>query len=214
MLFATLVETSRRVAATSKRLEKIDLLASLLRGLSPDEAELVAAFLSGRTRQGKIGVGYSTLSGMRGYPAENPTLEILQVDRTLTEIQSLRGSGSTAGRAAMLASLFARATAPEQAFLAGLLTGEIRQGALEGIMADGLAKAHSLAASDVRRAVMMAGDIAAVARSIAEHGAAALAQYDVQLFRPVQPMLAQSAEDVEEALTGLGEAAQIGRAHV
>src|SRR5262245_34724094 len=202
-----LVETSRQIAATSKRLEKIRLLAGLLDGLSPDESEVAAAFLSGRTRQGKIGVGYATVSGMRVNPAEAPSLSLLEVDRTLAAMQALRGSGSSQGRAAMLADLFARATAHEQQFLAGLLTGEIRQGALEGIMADGLAKAHGLVPAQVRRAIMMAGDIAAVARGIAEHGAAALERYDVQLFRPVQPMLAQTAEDVEAALSGLGEAA-------
>ena len=207
MLLDRLVETSRQIAATSKRLEKIGLLAALLHGLSPDESEVAAAYLSGRTRQGKIGVGYATLSGMRGNPAGVPSLGLLEVDRLLAEMQALRGSGSAQQRAAMLASLFGRATAHEQQFLAGLLTGEIRQGALEGIMADGLAKAHGLATANVRRAIMMAGDIAAVARSIAEHGAAALDRYDIQLFRPVQPMLAQTAEDVETALSDLGEAA-------
>jgi DNA ligase-1 len=207
MLLDRLVETSRQIAATSKRLEKIRLLAALLDGLSPDESEVSAAFLSGRTRQGRIGVGYATLSGMRGEPAAAPSLNLLEVDRTLAEIQSLRGSGSAQRRGALLASLFARATANEQQFLSGLLTGEIRQGALEGIMADGLAKAHGLTPAHVRRAVMMAGDIAAVARSIAERGAAALDLYDVQLFRPVQPMLAQTAEDVGQALSDLGEAA-------
>jgi DNA ligase-1 len=207
MQFAQLVEASNRVAATPKRLEKLDILAALLSGATPEEAEVAAAFLSGRTRQGRIGVGYSTLSGMRGNPAEAPGLELLEVDRILGELQSQRGAGSTQRRSEMLASLFRRATAPEQAFLSGLLTGEIRQGALEGIMADVLAKAHKLSPERVRRAVMLAGDIAEVARSVAEHGASALDRYDVQLFRPVQPMLAQSAEDIEEALAELGEAA-------
>src|SRR5687767_1283130 len=137
MLIAGLVETSRRIADTSKRLEKIALLASLLSGLSPEEAEVVTAFLSGRTRQGKIGAGYSMLSGLRRGGAETASLEILEVDRILGEIRDLRGSGSAGRRSEMLASLFARATAAERTFLAGLLTGELRQGALEGIMADG-----------------------------------------------------------------------------
>lgn len=207
MLFGRLVDTSRQIAATSKRLEKIALLAGLLDGLSPEESEVAAAFLSGNTRQGRIGVGYATLSGMRGNPADAPTIELLEVDRTLGELQSLRGAGSSERRTALLASLFSRATAAEQQFLSGLLTGEIRQGALEGIMADGIAKAHHLSPAQVRRAIMLAGDVAAVARSVAEHGAAALDRFDIQLFRPVQPMLAQTAEDVDEALAGLGEAA-------
>src|SRR5262245_45435619 len=112
MLFAALVETSRRIAATSKRLEKIDLLATLLRGLSPDEAEVATAFLSGNTRQGKIGIGYATLGGMRGNPSEAATLEILELDRTLGEIQAMRGGGSAQRRTEALATLFSRATAP------------------------------------------------------------------------------------------------------
>ena len=102
------VETSRRIADTSKRLEKIALLASLLRGLSPEEAEVVTAFLSGRTRQGKIGAGYWMLSGLRGGGAETALLDILEVDRILGEIRDLRGIGSSGRRGEMLAALFKR----------------------------------------------------------------------------------------------------------
>jgi DNA ligase-1 len=207
MRFAQLVETSGRIAETSKRLEKIELLAGLLRGLSADEAEIAAAFLSGQTRQGKIGVGYATISALRGDAAAASVLELIEVDQILAEIQSVRGGGSTQRRGELLRSLYRRATEPEQRFLSGLLAGEIRQGALEGIMADGLAKAHGLPAAEVRRAVMMAGDLPAVARGIATEGAAALDRYEIQLFRPVQPMLAQSAEDVDQALAEFGEAA-------
>ena len=207
MRFAQLVDVSNRIAQTSKRLEKIDLLASFLRGLPPEESEVTTAFLSGQTRQGKIGIGYATLSSLRGDAAAEPALDLLEVDRSLTEIQNTRGAGSTQRRGELLRSLFQRATEPEQRFLSGLLAGEIRQGALEGIMADGLAKAHNLPAAQVRRAVMLAGNLAAVARGIAIEGASALDRYGIQLFRPVQPMLAQSAEDVDEALAELGEAA-------
>ncbi len=207
MLLASVVETSRRVADTTKRLEKIDLLARLIRQLSPEEIEIVVFFLSGQTRQGRIGVGYAALRDARNSPAATPSLEILDVDGILQSITGTSGSGSQRRRLELLQSLFSRATEAEQQFLTGLLMGELRQGALEGIMAEAVAKASGLAPERVRRAAMLAGDIARVARAALEQGEAGLAQYDVQLFRPIQPMLAQSADDVPEALAGIGEAA-------
>jgi ATP-dependent DNA ligase I len=207
MLLSSVVDTSRRVADTSKRLEKIDLLARLIRQLSPDEIEIVVQFLSGQTRQGRIGVGYAALRDARNSPAANPSLEILEVDRILQAITEAGGSGSQRRRLELLQSMFLRATEPEQQFLTGLLMGELRQGALEGIMVEAVAKASGIAPERVRRAAMMAGDIAKVAHSALEHGEAGLEQYDVQLFRPIQPMLAQSAEDIPEALACIGHAA-------
>ncbi len=207
MLLATVVETSRRVTETSKRLEKIDLLARLIRQLGPEEIEVVVLFLSGQTRQGRIGIGYAALREARHAPAAAPSLEILDVDATLTSITATSGSGSQRRRAELLESMFSRATEAEQNFLMGLLSGELRQGALEGVMAEAVAKAANLSPERVRRAAMLAGDIARVARSAMEQGAPGLEQYDVQLFRPVQPMLAQSADDVPEALACVGQAA-------
>src|SRR3984957_15331280 len=207
MLLSSVVETSRRVTDTAKRLEKIDLLARLIRQLSPEEIEIVVPFLSGQTRQGRIGIGYAALRGARNSPAAGATLEILDVDRILQNIIATSGSGSQRQRLELLQSMFSRATEAEQQFLSGLLMGELRQGALEGIMAEAVAKASGLAPERVRRAAMMAGDIARVARAALEQGESGLVQYDVQLFRPIQPMLAQSADDVPEALAGIGEAA-------
>ena len=207
MLLATLVDTSRRVADTTKRLEKIELLSRLIRQLSPDEIEIVVPFLSGQTRQGRIGIGYAALRDVRNSPAASPSLEILDVDAILQSITGTSGSGSQRRRLELLQVMFSRATEAEQRFLAGLLMGELRQGALEGVMAEAVAKAAGLPPERVRRAAMMAGDIARVARAALEQGEAGLAQYDVQLFRPIQPMLAQSAEDVPEALACIGEAA-------
>jgi DNA ligase 1 len=207
MLLASVVETSRRVTDTTKRLEKIDLLARLIRQLSPEEIEIVVPFLSGQTRQGRIGIGYATVRDARNSPAGASTLEILEIDGILQKITGVSGSGSQRQRLELLQSMFSRATEAEQQFLTGLLMGELRQGALEGIMLEAVAKASGLAADRVRRAAMMAGDIARVARAAMEQGEAGLAQYDVQLFRPVQPMLAQSADDVPEALACIGEAA-------
>jgi len=207
MLFATIVDTSRRVADTSRRLEKIDLLAALLRQLAPPEVEPVVAFLSGYVRQGKIGVGYAALRDGGSAGIETGVLEVLEVDRALAELAAIQGPGSDRRKRELLQSLFARATEAERRFLAGLLLGEIRQGALEGIMLEAVAKAAGLESSAVRRAVMLAGDIARVAHSALESGAAGLAPYSLQLFRPIQPMLAQTAEDAGEAIRELGEAA-------
>jgi DNA ligase-1 len=207
MLLAAVVETSRRVAETSKRLEKVDLLARLLRELHPKEIEIVVRFLAGSIRQGRIGIGYATLRDARGSAAETASLEIAEVDRTFQSIVATSGSGSQRQRLQLLHQLFSRATEPEQQFLMRLLMGELRQGALEAVMVEALAKASGAQVERVRRAVMLAGDIAPVARALLEHGEPALARFDVQLFRPVQPMLAGTADDVGEALADLGEAA-------
>src|SRR6266853_1353703 len=207
MLLAAVVETSSRVAATTKRLEKIDLLTKLLRQLQPEEVEIVAAFLGGRTRQGRIGIGYGALRDSSGAAAETPSLEIVEVDRIFQSILATSGSGSQGQRLGLLRQMFSRATGEEQQFLTGLLGGELRQGALEAVMVEALAKTSGVPVDRVRRAVMLAGDIAVVARALAERGDAGLSEYDIQLFRPVQPMLAGTAADASLALADLGEAA-------
>jgi DNA ligase-1 len=207
MLLAEVVETSRKISETTKRLEKTDLLATLLRRLSPDEVEIVVAFLSGRTPQGKIGIGYRTLQEASGGEAPAPTLAVLDVDRILTEIAGVEGRGSERQRLALLNKLFIAATQPERRFLTGLLVGELRQGALEGLMVDAIAKASGVPLDKIRRAAMLAGDAAPVARAALESGEAGLSQYGIRIFRPVQPMLAQSADDIDSALADLGQAA-------
>jgi len=207
MLLAAVVDTSRRVAETTRRLEKTDLIAALLKQLQPEEVEPVVAFLSGYTRQGRIGVGYAALRDAAGDGVTAAVLEIGEVDRTLSELAGIEGAGSDRRKREQLRGLFARATVAEQRFLTGLLTGEIRQGALEGVMLEALAKASGIESGRIRRAVMMAGDVARVARSVLESGAEGLAPYDIQLFRPIQPMLAQTSEDMEAAIQELGEAA-------
>src|ERR1700693_3557905 len=207
MLLAVVVETSRRVTETSRRLEKVDLLARLLHELRPEEIEIVVRFLAGSLRQGRIGIGYAALRDARGAAAETPSLQVTEVDQTFQSIVATSGSGSLRQRSELLHQMLLRATEPEQEFLIRLLMGELRQGALEAVMLEALAKASGVAVERVRRAVMLAGDIAPVARALLEKGEAALAQYDVQLFRPVQPMLAGTADDVSEALADLGEAA-------
>src|SRR5581483_10890549 len=132
MLLAQLVETSCRIADTTKRLEKTDLLTGLLKRLNPEEVEISVAFLSGSTRQGRIGIGYATVREATASAAENPTLEILEVDRTLQEVASTRGLGSENRKRELLNRMLSAATGDEQKFLGRLLLGELRQGALEG----------------------------------------------------------------------------------
>ncbi len=207
MLFAKIVETSQRVTATPKRLEKIEMLAALLTQLDPQEVEAVVSFLSGSTRQGRIGIGYATLRDAAAPEAESPSLEILEVDRLLGSLTAVQGRGSEREKVQILHSLLDKATSPEQRFLTGLLLGELRQGALEGVMLEAVAKAARVDLDRVRRAVMMAGNLARVARSALESGAAGLDQYGLELFRPVHPMLAQTSEDVGAAVGEFGESA-------
>lgn len=207
MLLAELVATSNRIANTPRRLEKTALLADALRQLTPEEVEIAAAFLSGGARQNRIGIGYATLRDANAAAAETASLSLVETDRTIGELAAVEGRGSEQRRRELLNGLLARATADEQHFLARLLMGELRQGALEGILLEGLAKATGLRPERIRRAAMLAGGATAIARPAMERGEAGLAQFDVQLFRPVQPMLAQTAEDAGEAIRELGEAA-------
>jgi len=207
MLLQEVVRTSRQVGERSSRLAKIDLLAALLGQAEPEEIGIAIAHLSGRVPQPKLGVGWATLQAARSDPADQPSLTLAEADAALARLASTSGKGSATTRHALLRDLFARATADEQDFLVRLLTGELRQGALEGIMVEAVAKAAGLPAADVRRAAMLAGDLAAVARSALSEGAAGLARHAVRLFRPIRPMLAGSAAGVEEALERLGTAA-------
>lgn len=207
MRLANVVETSARVAATSKRNEKIQLLADLLRQLTPDETEVVVSFLSGVTRQGRSGVGFAAVRDSHTPPAETATLELLDVDRALSALAQVKGRGSEQQRRDRLQALLSYATAPEQQFLRELLLGGLRQGALEGIMFEALAKSSGVAPGRIRRAAMMAGDTGLVARELAASGEASLEKWSIRLFRPVHPMLAQPAPDVETALEEMGEAA-------
>lgn len=208
MRFATLVATSAEVAAASRRLEKTARLAGLLAELNGDDIAIAIGFLIGWPRQGKIGVGWAAASEARQVtPSPDATLELHDVDDTLSALQQATGKGSAGRRRDLLRGLFARATADEQGFLAALVVGEVRHGALEGVLLDAVAKAANVDSEKLRRAVMLAGDLGAVASAVLSNGAAALdalASYRLELFRPVQPMLADSADDVAEAIQTAG----------
>jgi DNA ligase-1 len=207
MRLEELVATSRAVAAASGRLDKVGHLAALLTRLDRDEIEIVIPFLTGSTRQGRVGVGQSILSGLRGVDATtSATLAIGEVDAVFARVAALSGSGSLASRSEVLRDLFRRATSDEQDFLLRLLYGELRQGALEGVLVDAVGRAASVPAARIRRAAMLAGALAPVAVAALTEGEAALTRFILQPFHPVQPMLADSAADVGDALTTLGEA--------
>jgi DNA ligase-1 len=205
-LLAELVRTSTQVAGTSSRLAKTRLIADCLRSFAEDEVEIALPFLSGETRQGKLALGYATLQPALGAPAAAPTLTLGEVDSAFSQLKSTRGKGSAAHRALLLKKLFERATAEEQDFLVRLLVGELRQGALEGVMLDAVAMAADLPPADVRRAASFAGGITPAAKAALSGGATALARFSVRLMQPVLPMLAQPTADVESAMAQLGTA--------
>ena len=206
MLFDQIAATSELVAATSSRSAKRDLLAELLRLAEPDEIEVVVGFLVGEPRQGRIGVGWRTLAAAAQEPAAQATLEVRQVDDVLTRLAGLSGPGSGAERSRLLGELLGRATAREGAFLARLVGGELRQGALGGVMADAIATAASVPTTVVRRAVMLGGQLDVTARAALVGGRAALEAVGLVVGRPLQPMLASTAASVAEAVAELGEA--------
>jgi DNA ligase-1 len=200
VLLATLVATSGTVTGTRSRKAKVAALAELLRSLHPDEVEVAVGFLTGAARQGRIGVGWRTAYRQDVEPATEPSLEILEVDRVLTGLAETSGVGSQAARQALLTDLFSRATEPEVDFVRRLLTGELRQGALAGVMTDAVATAADIPIDIVRRAAMLSGDLGRTAVLALTEGRAALEAVRLAVLHPIQPMLAASAADVVEAL--------------
>jgi DNA ligase-1 len=203
MKLEELVQVSTAVAATAGRLDKISKLAALFTRVPPDDLPIAIGFLTGWPRQGRLGVGWATVASAQDRDAATEsTLELRDVDRVFDQLLSARGKNSGTERARLLGDLFSRATAEEQHFLSALTIGEVRQGALEGVMLEAIAKAAGLPANDVRRAVMLAGDLGTVARAVlGDARETALSQYQLELFRPVQPMLADSAPTVADALS-------------
>ena len=206
MLVAELVTTSAAVAATRSRLAKVAALADCLRRAAPDEIALVVSYLSGELRQRRSGVGWAALRDLPP-PAAAASLEVTEVDRAFARIEAATGPGSSAVRREELARLFARATADEQRFLAMLAGGELRQGALAGIVTDAVAAAAEVEPAAVRRAAMLAGDLPAVAEAALTEGTVGLSRFHLQVGRPLQPMLAKTAPSLEAALQQVEPAA-------
>lgn len=206
MLFARLARVSQEVAATSARSRKIALLAELFRDAEADDVPIVIPYLAGRLPQGRLGIGWKLLSGPVP-PAPEPSLTVRDVDARLTEIGTVTGTGSQAQRKRLMDEVRTAATEDEQRFLFGLLTGEVRQGALDAVAVEGLAEATGAPSADVRRAVMLAGSLQTVAQALLSDGPAALDGFRLTVGRPVLPMLAHSAASVSEAVEKLGACA-------
>ena len=201
-LLADVVTASGLVSETTSRSRKVAILAELLKELDPDEVPICVGFLSGVPRQGRVGVGYSTIHSLSHEPAVHASLTVADVDQAIDEIERATGPGSAGVRGVLLADLFGRATAPEAAFLRRLFTGELRQGALAGVMADAVAKAAGVPGEIARRALMLSGDLTRMAEIAMTDGEEGLRRVGFEIFRPILPMLASTGASVTDAMAG------------
>jgi DNA ligase 1 len=205
-LFVEVVTASGQVATTSSRSGKVTVLAELLKRLDPGEVPICVGFLSGVPRQGRVGIGYSTVYGVSAAPAQTPRLMVGDVDRAIGNIETTTGSGSATMRRQLLTELFGAATEAEGDFLRRLLTAQLRQGALAGLMADAVARAAGVSGELARRALMLSGDLPETAEIAMRRGAPGLSEIRLEIFRPVLPMLASTGASIAEALAGLERA--------
>jgi len=205
-LLADVVATAGAVAATSKRTGKRDALAALLARLEPDEVVPAVGILLGEPRQGRIGVGWASIRDLDCPPAAEPSLTVHDVDAALDVLSSTTGTGSQGERRRQLVALFGRATADEADLLGRLFVGDMRTGALAGVLTDAVAAAAGIPAATVRRAAMLAGDLGAVARTALAEGEEAVAAIGLRPLRAVLPMLASTSASVGEAIAEVGEA--------
>lgn len=206
MLLLELVETSEAVASTRSRLAKVAALARLLRRLEPEEIPTAVGLLSARPRQGRVGVGWAAIAAAKPSPATKARLTVADLDAALDRLLATAGTGSGAERAATLGNLMAAATASEQSFIAGVLLGELRTGALEGVLTDAIARASEQPVEAVRRAAMLSGDLGGTALLALTGTKTELDAVGLRVGRPVQPMLAATAASVGAALEATGEA--------
>ena len=204
MLLAAVVDASAAVAATRSRTTKARVIADVLRAAEAAEVEAVTAWLAGDVRQGRLGVGWRTLSRTAGEPAPVPTLTVGDVDAALGELAGTSGAGSAARRDTLLTGLLSATTADERQFLVRLLGGELRQGALEGVVLDAVALAADVPAPSVRRAFMLSGRLPETAATALTGGLDALDAVGLRVGRPVRPMLASPGSSLDAALTDLG----------
>jgi DNA ligase-1 len=199
-LLADVVTASRKVSETSSRSAKVATLADLLRRLEPDEVGAVVGFLAGAPRQGRVGVGWSTIYGIEPPPAVEASLTVGELDRAIDEVQALTGSGSVTSRKRVLGELIGHATEEETDFVKRLFTGGLRQGALGGLMVDAIAKAAGVPGPITRRALMLSGDLSRTAEIALTRGEEGLRDVGFELFRPILPMLASTAATVADAV--------------
>ena len=205
-LLRDLVSASNNVAETRSRSRKVAILAELLRRLEPEEVAVAAGLLSGTPRQGRVGVGYSTIYGVEAVAVADAALTIDDLDAAIDRVRREAGSGSSARRRQLLEELLGRATGDEADFIRRLFTGELRQGALAGLMVDTIAKAAGVSAEMTRRALMLSGDLTLTAAVAMTEGEEALRAVGFEIFRPVLPMLASTAESVADAVASFERA--------
>jgi DNA ligase-1 len=205
-LVADIVAASEQVAGITARSRKVAILADLLKRLDIEEVAVAVGFLSGVPRQGRVGIGYSTIYGVQPPPASEPSLTVSEMDRAIDEIQLAVGSGSSGRRKQILRELLGRATEQEADFIRRLVTGELRQGALGGVMADAVAKAAGASGEITRRALMLSGDLTRTAEIAMAGGEEGLREVGFELFQPILPMLASTATSVAKAVSGFERA--------
>ncbi|MGH2784136.1 MAG: ATP-dependent DNA ligase [Actinomycetota bacterium] len=206
MLLANIVETASSVAATAARNGKVALLADLLRATPPDDVAPAIGFLTGEPRQGRVGIGWATAWRAEGGAADEPTLTVADLDTFFARVQETVGKGSGKARSALVAELLQRATEPETDFIRRLFVGEMRQGALEGVVTEAVARAADVSSSAVRRALMLSGDLGRTAEVALALGEAGLGEIGLEVLRPVLPMLASTADSTADALAVAGRA--------
>jgi DNA ligase-1 len=209
MLLHELVATTEAVAATSSRLAKIDALANLLSRLESDEIAPAIGFLTAKPRQGRIGVGWRGLAALDDDHAFDPSLTVLEVDAALEALSAASGAGSAAARRSDLSALAGRATPAEWDFLSRVIMGELRTGALEGVLLDAVARASGQPAPMVRRAAMLSGDLGETARIALTGAEGELAGVGLQVGRPVSPMLASTSGSVADAVATIAAEASV-----
>jgi DNA ligase 1 len=205
-LLVDVVNASREVAGTSSRSRKVAILAELLQRLDANEIPIAVGFLSGVPRQGRVGVGYSTVYRVDHGRAVEPTLTVGELDSAIVAVSETTGAGSAARRKRILGDLLGRATDEEAEFVKRLFTGELRQGALAGLMVDAVAKAAGVPGALARRALMLSGDLTRTAEIALAEGEKGLRDVGFELFRPILPMLASTAVSVGEAVASFERA--------
>ncbi len=202
MLFEAIARASADVASTPGKKKKVERIAALLLQAPAEERAIAARYLAGEVFH-KTGAGYATVAEVRPPAATAATLSVTEVDRRLAELATLEGAGSAKARKEGLGALLAQMTAQEQDFAQALILGALRQGALDALVIDAVAKAKGLDPKAVRTAYMLAGELGAVAEALLTDGAAALPRFGLTVFRPILPMLAQTAEDPAEAIAAI-----------
>ncbi|MDH5371955.1 MAG: ATP-dependent DNA ligase [Acidimicrobiia bacterium] len=204
VLFEKVVAASDRVSSTRKRSEKVAVLAGLFDNMDESDVPTIVAILSGEPRQGKIGIGYQTIAGLELPPAAQATVTVSDIDRALDQIARTTGEGSQGHRLEILSGILIECTADEQSFIKRLLVGGVRQGALEGIMTEAVAKAAGVPIAAVRRAAMMRPDLGHVAAVALNQGSSGLSEIGLEVLQPIQPMLAKTAASPVDAIEQSG----------